>query len=173
MSHVKDLVIIQLKSALIYLPAGFAYAAGITFLVLVLAVIWRFRLHRKVDRVLWWRLPIGFLFIAYIYCVLQLTLFSRKSRNYEGIDWRFLVRWNENDSQKAFLIANIIMFIPFGVLFPMFGKVVRHILVVLPIAAACSIGIETLQLKYQLGSCQLDDVVANSVGFLIGGLFLL
>lgn len=60
------------------------------------------------------------------------------------------------------------MFIPFGTLFPMFGKFFSHILVALPVAAACSICIEALQLKYQLGFCQIDDVAANPVGFLIG-----
>lgn len=168
MSQVKTLVIIQLKSALAYLPAGFTYATGITFLVLTLCAIWKFCLHKKVDRVFWWRLLVGFLFIAYIYCVLQLTILSREPGNYGGVDWRFLVRWNENDSQKAFLLANIIMFIPFGVLFPMFGKAATHILISLPVAMACSICIEFIQLKYQLGFCQLDDVAANSVGFLMG-----
>lgn len=55
MSQVKTLVIIQLKSALAYLPAGFAYAAGTTGFVLVLCAIWKFCLHKKVDRVFWWR----------------------------------------------------------------------------------------------------------------------
>ncbi len=173
MSQVKTLVIAQLKSALGYLPAGFAYAAGITCFALVLYTIWKFGLRRKTGRLFWWRLLVGFFFSAYIYCVLQLTILSREPGNYGGIDWRFLVRWNENDSQKAFLLANIIMFIPFGVLFPMFGKVVAHILISLPVAMACSICIEALQLKYQLGFCQLDDVAANSVGFLIGFLVFL
>ncbi len=173
MSRIKNLVIMQLKSALSYLPAGFAYAAGITCFVLVLCAVWKFCLHRKTGRFFWWRLLVGFFFLAYIYCVLQLTILSREPGNYGDIDWRFLVRWNENDSQKAFLLANIIMFIPFGVLFPMFNKVFAHILVTFPVAVACSICIEALQLKYQLGFCQLDDVVANSVGFLIGYLIFL
>ncbi|MDE7432797.1 MAG: VanZ family protein [Lachnospiraceae bacterium] len=108
-----------------------------------------------------------------MYCVLQLTFFSREPGNYGAVDWRFLVRWNENDAQKAFLLANIIMFIPFGVLLPMFGKTMSHILIALAFDLACSVSIEALQLKYQLGFCQLDDVVANSAGFLIGYLIFL
>lgn len=173
MSQVKTLVIMQLKSALSYLPNGCAYAAGIICFVLFLCGIWKFCLHRKVGRYFWRHLLVGFFFLVYIYCVLQLTILSRNPGNYGGIDWRFLVRWNENDAQKAFLIANIIMFIPFGVLFPMFGKVFAHILISLPTAVACSICIEAVQLKYQLGFCQLDDVVANTVGFLIGFLIFL
>ena len=173
MSHVKTLVIMQLKSAFAYLPTGCTYAAGITGFLLVLCAVWKFCLHKKVSWLFLWRLLVGFLFIIYIYCVLQLTIFSREPGNYGAVDWRFLVRWNENDAQKAFLLANIIMFIPFGVLLPMFGKTVSHILIALPIAMACSVSIEAVQLKYQLGFCQLDDVVANSVGFLIGFLIFL
>lgn len=163
----------QLKSAFAYLPTGCTYAAGITGFLLVLCAVWKFYLNKRIPQLFWWRLLVGFLFIAYIYCVLQLTIFSRESGNYGAVDWRFLVRWNENDAQKAFLLANIIMFIPFGVLLPMFGKTMSHILIALPLALACSVSIEALQLKYQLGFCQLDDVVANSVGFLIGFLIFL
>ncbi|MBD5518480.1 MAG: VanZ family protein [Lachnospiraceae bacterium] len=173
MSHVKTLVIMQLKSAFAYLPTGCTYAAGITCFLLVLCAVWKFYLHKKVPWLFWWRPLVGFLFITYMYCVLQLTIISREPGNYGAVDWRFLVRWNENDAQKAFLLANIIMFIPFGVLLPMFGKTMSHILIVLPIALACSVCIEALQLKYQLGFCQLDDVMANSVGFLIGFLIFL
>lgn len=173
MSHVKTLVIMQLKSAFAYLPIGCTYAAEITCFLLALCAVWKFCLHKKVSWLFLWRLLVGFLFITYMYCVLQLTIFSREPGNYGAVDWRFLVRWNENDAQKAFLLANIIMFIPFGVLLPMFGKNMSHILIALPIALACSVSIEALQLKYQLGFCQLDDVVANSVGFLIGYLVFL
>ena len=173
MSHVKTLVIMQLKSAFAYLPTGCTYAAGITCSLLVLCAVWKFNLHKKVPRIFWWRLLVGFLFITYMFCVLQLTIFSREPGNYGEVDWRCLVRWNENDAQKAFLLANIIMFIPFGVLFPLYGKTMSHILIGLLVALACSVSIEALQLKYQLGFCQLDDVVANSTGFLIGYLIFL
>ena len=173
MTQVKTLVIMQLESALAYLPRGCIYAAGFTCAVLFIGAIWKVGLHRKAGKYFWQRLLVGFFFLVYIYCVLQLTIFSREPGNYGGIDWRFLVRWSENDNQKAFLLANIIMFIPFGVLFPMLGKVFVHILVSLPTAMACSICIEALQLKYQLGFCQLDDVAANTVGFLIGFLIFL
>ncbi len=49
----------------------------------------------------------------------------------------------------------------------------RHILIATPVATACSIGIEAVQLKYHLGACQLDDVLLNSFGFLMGFLVYL
>ncbi|MBD5449357.1 MAG: VanZ family protein [Lachnospiraceae bacterium] len=173
MNSIVESVIILLKDALTYLPAGCTWAAGIILIVLTINIIYKFCTHRNVTFLFLWRLFLLFLFIAYTYCILRLTLLSRPTANYGGIDWRFLAKWNENTAQKAFLIANIIMFIPFGVLLPMMSKWTKHILIALPTAIVCSIAIEAMQLKYQLGYCQLDDVIANSVGFLVGFLIYL
>lgn len=168
MNPIAELVINQIDDALLYIPAGCVWAGSIVITVLIIGIVLKFCLHKNITLVFVQKLILSFYIIVYVYCVLQLTIFSRKVGNFGGIDWRFLARWSENDAQKAFLIANIIMFIPLGVLLPMMNKWTRHILISLPIAVLCSIGIETVQLKYQLGYCQLDDVVVNSVGFLIG-----
>lgn len=55
----------------------------------------------------------------------------------------------------------------------MFGKAMGYILILLPAATACSVCIEYLQLRWQIGFCQLDDVADNSVGCLIGFLIFL
>ncbi len=166
-------IIIMLKDSLKYFQGGCIWAAGITVVVLAGMLIWRFALHKKVGTVEWFRLLPLFFLIVYIYCVLQLTVFSRKPGNYGGIDMRFLAKWDEWYGEKAYLISNIIMFLPLGILLPMMAKWTKHIILSLPVAALCSVGIEVVQLKYQLGFCQLDDVVANSVGFLIGFLVFL
>lgn len=173
MNPVIKSVIILLKDALLYLPAGCMWAAGIVLIVLTAGIIYKFCFHKNVKLLFLWRLFLLFLFIVYTYCILQLTLLSRPTANYGGIDWRFLARWNENTAQKAFLIANIIMFVPLGILLPMMSRWARHILLSLPSAIICSVAIEAVQLKYQLGYCQLDDVIANSAGFLIGFLIYL
>lgn len=172
-SQIIKLVINQINDALLYIPDGCVWAMRIVLVVLILGIILKFVLHKNIGIVFWQKLFVAFFFIVYAYCVLQLTIFSRHMRNYGGIDWRFLARWNENDAQKAFLIANIIMFIPLGILLPMVGKWARHIMLSLPVAMLSSICIEAVQLKYQLGYCQLDDVVVNTIGFLIGFLIFL
>ena len=173
MEAVLKYIVIMLKDALKYLPGGCTWAAGITVVVLAGMLIWKFALHKNIKIVYWIRMFPLFLFITYIYCVLQLTIFSRSPGNYGGVDMRFLVRWSEWYGEKAYLISNIIMFIPFGLLLPMLSKWLKHIVLAFPVAVICSIGIEAVQLKYQLGFCQLDDVVANSIGFLIGFLVFL
>lgn len=168
MNPVAELVISQIKAAFLYLPAGCVWAAGVGLAAMALGMVCKFCLHKKITGRFWWHALLLCVFVVYMYCIMQLTIFSRKAGNFGGIDWRFLARWSENNAQKAFLIANIIMFIPYGVILPMMGKWTKHILVSLPIAAASSIAIEAVQLKYQLGYCQLDDVAANSLGFLAG-----
>ena len=173
MNIVIKLIINQLDDALLYIPDGCRWACGIVILILVSGMIYKFYFHKNIPLIFWARLILSFFLTVYIYCVLQLTIFSRQAGNFGGIDWRFLARWSENDAQKAFLVANIIMFIPLGVLLPMLCKWTKHIMISLPIAILSSICIEAVQLKYQLGFCQLDDVVANSTGFLIGFLVYL
>lgn len=173
MNPVAELIVRRIKDAFLYLPAGCVWAAGIGLVIVALGMVRKFYLHKNITKRFWWRLLSFLIFVVYFYCILQLTIISRKVGHFGGIDWRFLARWSESDDQKAFLIANIIMFVPFGILLPMMGKWTKHILVSLPIAITCSVGIETIQLKYQLGYCQLDDVAANSLGFLVGFLIYL
>lgn len=173
MNQVYLSVLEQLDDALIYLPKGCLWAAGITISIIVVLFLLKIAFHRKIHRAIIQKIPVFFLFITYIYCVLQLTVFSRSVGNYGGIDMRFLVRWNEWYGEKAYFIANIIMFVPMGIFLPMLCKWTKHLLVALPAAVLGSIAIEAVQLKYQLGFCQLDDVVANSTGFFIGFLIYL
>lgn len=65
-------------------------------------------------------------------------------------------------------IENIIMFIPFGLLAPMVFKRMRKVRFCVFIGFLCSCGIELSQLITQRGYCQLDDVVTNTVGMLVG-----
>ena len=60
-------------------------------------------------------------------------------------------------------INNILAFIPFGVLFP--GKRWKWLLL---IAVLFSAGIEAVQYAFNLGWCEIDDVICNALGALIG-----
>ena len=62
----------------------------------------------------------------------------------------------------------IIMFIPFGFLAPMVFERMRKVRFCVFIGFLCSCGIELSQLITQRGYCQLDDVVTNTVGMLVG-----
>lgn len=176
--QIRELVAAQMIESLGYLPDAFKWSMG-ACLIVALASAAFFLVRRKkpsIISVFQFMLHIIWLsaFVTYGYCVLQLTILSRTPVPwYDHVDWVFLSRWFDNNEQKSFYLANIVMFIPFGILLPMIGKPMRHILIAAPVAAACSIGIEAVQLKYHLGACQLDDVLLNTFGFLMGFLVYL
>lgn len=62
---------------------------------------------------------------------------------------------------------NILFFIPFGVLFPRKNKGVIFLVVT---SALFSVSIEILQFIFCLGVSEIDDVVANILGAIIGWL---
>lgn len=178
MDVILELVISQIKDACIYLPTAFRLAAAVCSAAAIAVLSACLAFHKKFTAIFVFQFTLRliwlFTFVTYSYCVLQLTILSRTPvPHYDHIDWVFLSRWFDNNEQKAFYIANIVMFFPLGVLLPMAGKPMRHILIAAPVATACSIGIEAAQLKYHLGACQLDDVLLNSFGFLLGFLLYL
>ena len=75
--------------------------------------------------------------------------------------------WGSTLQMHAYFIENIILFIPFGLLFPLvFRKWLRWLTV--PVGFIVSVGIEYTQLVTGRGYCQIDDVVTNTVGAAIG-----
>lgn len=88
------------------------------------------------------------------------ALFNEKCENVHVV--------NELNIAHAYFIENIIMFIPFGLLAPMVFERMRKVRFCVFIGFLCSCGIELSQLITQRGYCQLDDVVTNTVGMLVG-----
>ena len=71
--------------------------------------------------------------------------------------------WRVWAVQRSQIIANVIMFVPVGVLV---GWIWRWR--GLWIAAGLSVGIEILQLVTARGLCEFDDVIHNMIGAVIG-----
>ena len=70
----------------------------------------------------------------------------------------------------AMFVENIIMFIPFGVLLPILFRKFRSGWAYILTGFICSCSIEILQHITQTGYLQLDDVVTNRTGTLLGWL---
>lgn len=60
-------------------------------------------------------------------------------------------------------INNILVFMPFGALFP--GKRLKQLLIT---AVSFSTAIEVVQYALNLGWCEIDDVICNVLGAAIG-----
>lgn len=110
------------------------------------------------------------LFGAYCVFIVWYTLFTRKATATPSIDMRFMwsyremlagdLNWKKDVLQN---VLNIAFFVPFGILFPL-----KKWYVVLISACAFSVLIESAQYLFKLGLCELDDVICNTLGAMIG-----
>lgn len=98
-------------------------------------------------------------------------MLSREPGSRLGMELYLFATWRDNVVARGFVIENIFMFIPFGILFPYEVPFLRKIWFCIPTACLCSICIEGVQFITGRGYCQLDDVVMNTVGAGIGWLF--
>ena len=66
------------------------------------------------------------------------------------------------------LIGNVVLFIPLGLIFPYFAEKCRKLLPCLMYSAATMATVEVLQLLTRQGSFDVDDIILNTFGALIG-----
>lgn len=149
-------IIVDFGQPLSYLLPAAIHAS----IILLLCMVWRKR-----------HFPLSSLFVLIYGEVLVKTAFlSREPGSRSGIDLDLLSTWGNTAIAHAYFIENILMFIPFGVLMPILFKKMQKIHLCVIVSFFCSLGIEIAQLITQRGFCQLDDIVTNTIGALIGWL---
>lgn len=81
------------------------------------------------------------------------------------------IRYREALGMKAVtlnLAGNVLAFIPFGVLVPAISHRMRKLPVVVALSFLLSLVVETLQLLFRVGSFDVDDLLLNTIGGLLG-----
>lgn len=98
----------------------------------------------------------------------NLTLFKEITRFW---NMRHTYGWNVTIVN---LLGNVVCFMPFGFLLPTISKkkVFKNFLSVTFMAMLFSIGIETAQLLTKVGAFDVDDIFLNTVGGLLGYIFM-
>lgn len=86
---------------------------------------------------------------------------------------KMYIRYSHKLNSFENLIGNIVVFIPFGLLFPYVMKRGRNFLVMLFNAFLFVTGIEIFQLFSAFGAFDVDDILLNCVGAVIGYLLYL
>lgn len=112
------------------------------------------------------------LFIMYVLFLLWLTVLSRKPRLLDRVfKWELLWSYRAWLAGESFgktesiqNLKNILAFIPFGFLYPQRENILR----VVCSAAILACFIEAVQYVWNLGWCEIDDVISNTLGSLIG-----
>lgn len=107
-------------------------------------------------------------FFTYLAILLCITFLSRESGSQEGIDLELLSTWGINVRNNAFVVENVLLFIPFGLVCPWAFGVLRNFLACALFGAAVSTAIECLQLVTGRGYFQIDDILTNTLGMAVG-----
>ena len=111
-----------------------------------------------------------FLFGAYSVFIVYYTLLSRNIGETHRIELRFMWAYQEmfagDPAWKEdiwYNIGNIVFFVPFGFFYPK-----QNWKAILISGSVFSLLIEVIQYVGCLGLCELDDLICNSLGALIG-----
>ena len=68
----------------------------------------------------------------------------------------------------ANLAGNVLLFIPFGAILPVLHRNLRSLLKIMLLSALLSAVVETVQLLTRTGACDVDDILLNTLGGVLG-----
>lgn len=107
-------------------------------------------------------------FCIYLAVIILITLLSRESGGSKVFDLELFSNWGINKRNNALVIENVLLFIPYGFISCFAFRGMRHILSCTAFGAATSVGVECLQLVTGRGFFQLDDILTNTIGAMLG-----
>lgn len=114
-----------------------------------------------------WHNFIVLLWLCYIVMLLYLTIFEREAGTRQAVSLKLFETFG-NARSNAYVVENVLLFIPFGFFSAYFRKAMRNPIINLCIGALCSLMIEVIQLITQRGYFQVDDILMNSIGSALG-----
>lgn len=155
-------IVRDMVSVLHFIPYGIA--AGIVVLVFLNFINSR-RVKCGKEPV---TVPAAVSFYMYLAVLLVITLFSRESGSGNGFDMVLFSTWGINARNNAYLVENILLFIPYGIVCPWYFKNCRGLIKTAALGLVTSAGIECLQLMTRRGVFQIDDILTNLLGSMIG-----
>ncbi len=97
-----------------------------------------------------------------------LAFFSRESGSRGGIDLEIFSFIGTSIGETASYIENILLFVPMSILLAMAYNIFKKPLYNIGFAFCFSVFLETMQLITGRGYCQIDDVITNTLGAIIG-----
>lgn len=111
-------------------------------------------------------LPVDFAAVFYVFMVVAITFFSRMEGSTDVVNTQLFSTFREDLASQIFIAENILMFIPFGIFLRWYG--VKWSLLGIPIIAGSSVVIELMQYVTGRGRMEVDDILTNTIGGLIG-----
>lgn len=158
-----------------FITLGIIVVALIGVILLVYNLIRKFKKQKKVT------FPIGSLllcavFIIYLVVVVGATMLRYRMHSFAGgigeiypLFYSYKEAWNHFSAREwRNIILNIMMFVPFGFLLPLVSKKFQVFWKTYLAGFLFAFLIEMTQLLFNLGICELDDFMNNTVGAMIG-----
>lgn len=163
MSSVLEYIYRDVISMLRYLPYGLAMGIPVAAILLWAAGRMRKRRGKASAAVL----PVV-LFGFYLSMMLIITFLSRESGGGSVLDLKLFSTWGINNRNNAFVVENILLFVPYGFLGCWAFERMKNFLWCGLLGAGTSLAIECLQLATGRGFFQIDDIVTNILGTVAG-----
>jgi len=114
------------------------------------------------------------LFCLTVFAIIYITLFNRSQTETEIILQPFhsFIEARIQPELYRSMLMNLFLFVPFGLTLPYVlpQKMKRGILLTILLAAAFSAAIEISQYIFHLGRCEMDDVLMNTAGAVLGSM---
>jgi glycopeptide antibiotics resistance protein len=155
-------IVRDLFSMLRYLPWGII--VGIVLVMILKAINDGRKRKNKRPYPVW----TNTCFIVYVVIMLFITFWSREEGLSKGVDLRVMSTWGINARNNAYVIENILLFIPYGFLCPWVLPFARRFISCTLVGFVTSCLIEYMQLFTGRGIWQIDDVLTNTIGASIG-----
>ena len=123
--------------------------------------------HEKLSHVLT-RVVLFAILGFYMSYVFYLTLSGREAGSRDGINLKVLSTLIKNGELTVFGVENVLLFVPFGIFVPLIFKSFRKWYKTALLGFVISIIIESAQLITHRGYFELDDILLNTLGTIIG-----
>lgn len=160
----KDILICMKKDIIAvteYIPLALVVSLCITVVLVFVCKVCKMRLGLL-------KCAMIFVFFTYLCMLVNITYFSREPGSRDGIDLVVFGTWDQWSQSRAYFMENILLFIPFGIFLPIVWRRMKHLLLVIFLAGIVSVSIEASQYYTGRGYCQIDDVITNVGGAIIG-----
>ncbi len=155
----------DLAGTIRYVPYGLII--GLCLLLVVQGINSSRRRHGKAP----WRLMAPVCFFTYLALMVIITFLSREDGSAEGIDLVIGSGLNINARNDAYLVENILLFVPYGFCYAWYRCRKGILFSGLFVGFTTSFLIETMQLITGRGIFQLDDIITNTIGCVLGTMF--
>lgn len=109
-----------------------------------------------------------FSLVAYIYIVIGITILSRSESGTWGASFELFRTFRNTFSARKQIYENVLMFVPYAVLLYGLARPFRKWWIALLMGAGSSLLIEVMQWVTRTGYFEVDDILTNTVGMVLG-----